>query len=65
MSIIQTENKDNMVIDAGEYLQLKKEEGEDMIDDIPRLNSTEDAGTMDPKKTIPFWVQQDIIKLSM
>ncbi|WMV41821.1 hypothetical protein MTR67_035206 [Solanum verrucosum] len=65
ISIINTENKENMEIHTGGYLQLKeKEEGNDTLEDILPLNSAEDEGIMDHENMIPTWVQQNIIKLS-
>ncbi|WMV48296.1 hypothetical protein MTR67_041681 [Solanum verrucosum] len=65
ISIINTENKENMEIHTGGYLQLKeKEEGNDTLEDILPLNSAGDEGIMDHENMIPTWVQQNIIKLS-
>ncbi|WMV25196.1 hypothetical protein MTR67_018581 [Solanum verrucosum] len=62
ISIIHTENKENMEIHTGGYLQLKeKEEGNDTLEDILPLNSAKDEGIMDHENMIPIWVQQNII----
>lgn len=43
---------------------MKEKEGNNTLEDILSLNSTEDEGIMDPENMIPIWVQQNIIKLS-
>ncbi|WMV51457.1 hypothetical protein MTR67_044842 [Solanum verrucosum] len=64
MSIIQMDDKENFATQAGENLQLEeKEERDDTVEDILPLNSTV-GGTTKSEKTIPMWVQQNIIELS-
>jgi len=65
MSIIQMDDKENFATQAGENLQLEeKEERDDTVEDILPLNSTVGEGTTESEKTIPMWVQQNIIELS-